>query len=173
MSDSVWPHRRKPTRLPRPWDSLGKNTGVGRHFLLQCMKVKSESEIAQPCLTLSDLMDCSPPGSSIHGIFQAKYWSGVPLPSPGDLLDPGIKPMSLMSPALARGFFTTSDPWSPPNFYRCGFIFIYTLFENLELKKCLSSILEISQSLFLRILSFLHSLCSCPLTYLSGICETP
>ena len=57
------------TRLPRPWDSPGKNTGVGCQFLLQCMKVKSESEVAQSCLTLSDPMDCSLPGSSIHGIF--------------------------------------------------------------------------------------------------------
>ena len=65
------PHRRQPTRLPRPWDSPGKNTGVSCHFLLQCMKVKSESEVAQSCPTLSDPMDCSPPGSSIHGIFQA------------------------------------------------------------------------------------------------------
>ena len=71
VSDSVRPHRRQPTRLPRPWDSPGKNTGVGCHFFLQCMKVKSESEVAQSCLTLSDPMDCSPPGSSIHGIFQA------------------------------------------------------------------------------------------------------
>ena len=55
----------------RPWDSPGKNTGVGCHFLLQCMKVKSESEVAQLCLTLRDPMDCSPPGSSVHGIFQA------------------------------------------------------------------------------------------------------
>ena len=70
------------TRLPCPWDSPGKNTGVGCHFLLQCMKVKSEREVAQLCPTLSDPMDCSLPGSSIHGIFQAKYWSGVPLPSP-------------------------------------------------------------------------------------------
>ena len=60
------------TRLPRPWDSPGKNTGVGGHFLLQCMKVKSESEVAQSCLTLSDPMDCSPPGSSVHGIFQER-----------------------------------------------------------------------------------------------------
>ena len=70
------------TRLPRPWDSPGKNTGVGCHFLLQCMKLKSEREVTQSCLTLSDPMDCSLPGSSIHGIFQAKYWSGVPSPSP-------------------------------------------------------------------------------------------
>ena len=71
----VWllrPHRRQPTRLPHPWDSLGKNTGVGCHFLLQCMKVKSQSEVAQSCPTLRDPMDCSPPGSSVHGIFQAR-----------------------------------------------------------------------------------------------------
>ena len=72
MSDSVRPHRLQPTRLPRPWDSPGKNTGVGCHFLLQCRKVKSESEVTQSCLTLSDPMDCSLPGSSVHGIFQAR-----------------------------------------------------------------------------------------------------
>ena len=72
VSDSVRPHRWQPTRLPRPWDSSGKRTGVGCHFLLQCMKVKSEREVAQSCLTLSDPMDCSPPGSSAHGIFQAR-----------------------------------------------------------------------------------------------------
>ena len=79
MSDSVWPHRRQTTRLPCPWDSSGKNTGVGCHFLLQCMKVKSESEVAQSCLALSDPMDCSPPGSSIHGIFQARVleWGAI------------------------------------------------------------------------------------------------
>ena len=71
------PHRRQPTRLPCPWDSPGKNTGVGCHFLLQCMKVKSESEVAQSCPTLSDPMDCSPPGSSIHGIFQARVEWGA------------------------------------------------------------------------------------------------
>ena len=69
VSDSVRPHRRQPTRLPRPWDSPGKNTGVCCHCLLQCMKVKSESEVAQSCPTLRDPMDCSLPGSSIHGIF--------------------------------------------------------------------------------------------------------
>ena len=72
MSDSVRPRRRQPTRLPRPWGSPGKNTGVGCHFLLQCMKVKRASEVAQSCLTLSDPMDCSLPGSSVHGIFQAR-----------------------------------------------------------------------------------------------------
>ena len=79
MSDSVRPRRWQPTRLPRPWDSTGKNTGVGCHFLLQCMKVKSKSEVAQLCLTLSDPMDCSPPGSSSHGIFQARVleWGAI------------------------------------------------------------------------------------------------
>ena len=72
MSDSVQPHRWQPTGSPRPWDSPGKNTGVGCHFLLQCMKVKSESEFAQLCPTLRDPMDYSLPGSSIHGIFQAR-----------------------------------------------------------------------------------------------------
>jgi len=79
MSNSVWPHRRQSTRLPRPWDSPGKNTGVGCHFLLQYMKVKSESEVAQSCPTLRNPMDCSPPGSSIHGIFQARVlkWGAI------------------------------------------------------------------------------------------------
>ena len=79
MSSSVRPHRQQSTRLPRPWDSPGKNTGVGCHFLLQCMKVKSESEVAQSCLTLSDPMDCSLPGSSIYGIFQARVieWGAI------------------------------------------------------------------------------------------------
>ena len=71
------PHRWRPTRLRRPWDSPGKNTGVGCHFPLQCMKVKSESEVAQSCPTLSNPMDYSPPGSSIHGIFQARVLEWV------------------------------------------------------------------------------------------------
>ena len=71
--------RRQPTRLPRPWDSPGKNTGVGCHFLLQCRKVKSESEVTQSCPTLSDPMDCSLPGPFVHGIFQAKVleWGAI------------------------------------------------------------------------------------------------
>ena len=79
VSDSVQPQRRQPPRFPCPWDSPGKNTGVGCHFLLQCMKVKSESDVAQLCLTLSDPMDCSLPGSSIHGIFQARVleWGAI------------------------------------------------------------------------------------------------
>ena len=74
FSDSVRPHS--------PWDSSGKNTGVGYHFLLQCMKVKSESEVAQSCPTLRNTMDCSPPGSSVHGIFHARILEWVAMPSP-------------------------------------------------------------------------------------------
>ena len=79
MSDSVRPRRRQPTRPPRPWDSPGKNTGVGCHFLLQCMKGKSESEVAQSCPTLRDPMVCSLPGSSVHGIFQGRVleWGAI------------------------------------------------------------------------------------------------
>ena len=79
MSNSVRPHRWQPTRLPDPWDSPGKNTGAGCHFLLQCMKVKSESKVGQLFLTPSNPMDCSLPGSSVHGIFQARVleWSVI------------------------------------------------------------------------------------------------
>ena len=79
MSDSVRPQRWQPTRLPRPWDSPGKNNGVGCHFLLQCMKVKSESEVTQLCPTVSDPMDCSLLSSCVHGIFQARVleWGAI------------------------------------------------------------------------------------------------
>ena len=79
MSDSVQPHRWNPSRLPHPWDSPGKNTGMGCHFLLQCVKVKSEREVTQSCPTLSDLVDCSLPGFSIHRIFQARVleWGAI------------------------------------------------------------------------------------------------
>ena len=79
VSDSVRPHGLQPTRLLCPWDSPGKNTGVGCHFLLQCMKVKSKSEVAQSCPTCSDPMDCSLPGFSVHGIFQARIleWGAI------------------------------------------------------------------------------------------------
>ena len=81
VSDSVRPHRRQPTRLPRPWGSPGKNSGVGCHFLLQCTKVRSESEVAQSCPTHSDPIDYSLPGSSVHGIFQARVleWGAIAL----------------------------------------------------------------------------------------------
>ena len=79
VSNSVRPHRRQPNRLPRPWDSPGKNTGVGCHFFLQSMKVKRESEVAQSCPTPCHPMDCSLPGSSVHGVFQARVleWGAI------------------------------------------------------------------------------------------------
>ena len=82
VADSVRPHRWQPTRPRRPWDSPGKNTGVGCHFLLQCMKVRSEREVTHSCPTLSDPMDCSLPGSSVHGIFQARVleWGAIAFP---------------------------------------------------------------------------------------------
>ena len=90
------PHRRQPTRLPCPWDSPGKNTGVGCHFLLQCMKVKSESEVAQSCPTLSHPMDCSPPGSSIHGVFQARVleWGAIAFSASPDWVHSKALPLS-------------------------------------------------------------------------------
>ena len=95
MSDFVRLHRWQPTRLPRPWDSPGKNTGVGCHFLLQCMKGKSEREVAQSCLTLSDPMDCSLTGSSIHGIFQARVleWGAIAF-SEGAPIGPLLSPLT-------------------------------------------------------------------------------
>ena len=100
MSDSVQPHRRQPTRLRRPWDSPGKNTGVGCHFLLQRMKVKSESEVAQSCPTRRGTMDCSPPGSSICGIFQAREleWGAIASSGP-DLQYPPISLVVIPTPA--------------------------------------------------------------------------
>ena len=134
MSDSGRPHRWQHTRLPRPWNSPGKNAGVGCHFLLQCMKVKSEIEASQSCLTLSDPMDCNLPGSSIHGIFQARVqlfcdpldcsplgssvhgilqarilaWVAVSFSC--GFLNPVTGPAS---PALTDGFFTTEPPGKP------------------------------------------------------------
>ena len=82
MSNSVQPHRGQPTRLPRPWDSPGKNNGVGYHFLLQCMKLKSESEVAQSCQTLATPWTAAYQAPPSMGFSRQEYWSGVPLPSP-------------------------------------------------------------------------------------------
>ena len=84
MSNSVQPHRWQPTKLPRPWDSPGKNTGVGCHFLLQCMDVKSESEVTQSCWTVHDPIDGSLPGSSARGIFQARVLEWVAIAFSGN-----------------------------------------------------------------------------------------
>ena len=113
MSDSVRPHRRQPTRLPRPWDPPGKNTGVGCHFL-QCMKVKSESEVAQSYPTLSNPMDYSLPGSSIHGILQARVLEWGPIPAPGKNTGVGCHFLQCMKVKsereVAQSCLTLSDP---------------------------------------------------------------
>ena len=88
MSDSVRPHRRQPTRLPHPWDSPRKNTGVGCHFLLHCMKVKSESEVVQSFPTPRDPMDCSLPGSSVHGFSRQEYCQVLIVQSRLSIKDP-------------------------------------------------------------------------------------
>ena len=98
VSNSVRPHRRQPTRLRHPWDSPGKNTGVGCHFLLQCRKVRSESEVAQSCQTLSDPTDCTLPGSCVHGILQTRVLEWVAIAfsrkqSKCPLIDGGIMEM--------------------------------------------------------------------------------
>ena len=113
MSDSAQPHRQQPTRLRCPWDSPGKNTGVGCHFLLQCMKVKSESEVTQSCQTLRDPMDCTLPGSSVHVILQARVleWGAIafsvptPYPTPVSHLFLSSFPLNL---STSRQF-----PWRP------------------------------------------------------------
>ena len=130
MSDSVRPHRRQPPRLPRPWDSPGKNTGVGCHFLLQCVKVKSESEVAQSCPTFSDPMDCSLPGSSVHGILQARVqeWGAIAfsaLPSYH-----GTDPSGPRSP-VCSAFLTSLGP--PCRQALCS---VWFLTEGLALSEC-------------------------------------
>ena len=115
VSNSVRPHRRQPTRLRRPWDCPGKNTGVGCHFLLQCMKVKSVSEVAQSCLTLSDPMDCSLPGSSVHGIFQARVleWGAITFSA-----TPYIGSNICLCSLSHCWSYCFSCSWSNPNWFR-------------------------------------------------------
>ena len=115
VSDSSQPHGLQPTRLPRPWDSPSKNTGAGCPFLLQWIKVKSESEVAQSCLTLSDPMDWSPPGSSIHGIFQARVleWGAIAFSKRG-LWEPPIYSWSvrgMQAPELVTGIWSRTVLW--------------------------------------------------------------
>ena len=104
------PHRQQPTRLPRPWDSPGKNTGVGCHFLLQCMKAKSESEVAQSCPTLCDPMDCCLPGSSIHEIFQARVleWGAIAFSE--------FLTVYVITLSGSPGYFQLHQPYLGPHF---------------------------------------------------------
>ena len=108
MSNSQRPHGLQPTRLLHPWDFSGKNTGVGCHcLLLNCFLKFICCLVAKSHLTLCEPVDYSLPSSSVHGFPRQEYWSELPFPSPGDLLNPRIQ---LMSPALAGGFFTTEPP---------------------------------------------------------------
>ena len=102
------PHRQQPTSLLCLWDSPGKNTGVGCHFLLQCMKVKSESEVAQLCPTLSNPMNCSLPGSSIHGIFQARVLEWGPLSSTNPKFPVPCSPSSPRTPGNQKSVLCES-----------------------------------------------------------------
>ena len=137
MSNSVQPHRWQPTRLPHPWDSPDKNTGVGCHLLLQCMKEKSESEVAQSCPTLSDPMDCSLSDSSIHGIFQARVLEWVAIAFSSWLLLQAIW-SSFLSPGLLLPFnsifslsvFQPISSCYPLLFFPHCFLFLYCLKKN-------------------------------------------
>ena len=113
VSDSVWS---QPTRLPRPWDSPGKNTRVGCYFLLQCMKVKSESEVTESGPTLSDPMDCSLPGSSIHGIFQAGVleWGAIAFSVCEGGLTQKMRREALAQFWLLFLYILFSSPWTCP-----------------------------------------------------------
>ena len=100
MSDSMQPHRRQLTRVPRPWDFPDKNTGVGCHFLLQHMKVESESEVAQSCPTLSNSMDCSLQAPPSMGFSRQAYRSWVPLQSTSSMQmkeNPNISPLTFLT----------------------------------------------------------------------------
>ena len=123
------PHRRQPTRLLCPWDSPGKNTGVGCHFLLQCMKAKSKSEVAQSCPTHSDPMDCSLPGSSIHGIFRQEYWSRVPLPSDGQL---GCSSLFLLEIVLQCFIYNSNLSYMVMSIFSCLRAFLFLSIVNIS-----------------------------------------
>ena len=129
------PHRWQPTRLPCLWDSPGKNTGVGCHFLLQCMKVKSESELAQSCLTLRDPMDCSLPGSSVHGISQAR------------VVEWGATAFSVRSLSHAQLFAT---PWTAARQDSLSFTISWSLFKLMSIESAMpSNHFALCHSLFL------------------------
>ena len=113
MSNSVQPQRRQPTRLPHPRDSPGKNTGVGCHFLLPCMKVKSESEVTQSCPTLSDTMTAAYQAPPSMGFSRQEYWSGVPSPSPLHSVTVHSNLLGTWHPLSQQLFFKQKKIYSP------------------------------------------------------------
>ena len=118
MSDSVRPQRRQPTRLPHPWDSPGKNTGVGCHFLLQCMKVKRESEVAQSCPTLATPWTAAYQAPLSMRFFRQEYWSGLPLPSTSSVQFSSVQSLSrvrlFVTPGTAarQASLSITNSWS-------------------------------------------------------------
>ena len=114
MFNSVRPHRRQPTRLPRTWDSPGKNTGVGCHFLLQCMKVKSESEVAQLCPTLATPWIAAYQAPPSIGFSRQKYWSGLPLPSPVIYPEETKIEKDTCTPLFIAALFSIARTWNQP-----------------------------------------------------------
>ena len=138
MSDSVRSHRWQPSRLCRPWDSPGKNTGVGCHFLLQCMKVKRESEVAQSSPILHNPMDCSLPGSSIHGIFQARVLEWGAIAFSINLSSKMIKTLEMDEINQIIWYLTLHIPyiiiWTRGHYKNVSEIF-YVLFKNLPVFK--------------------------------------
>ena len=120
MSDSVRPHRRQPARLPCPWDSPGKSTGVGCHFLLQCVKVKSEKEVIQSCLTLCDSMACSPPDFSVHGILKAGILEWVAIPSSRASSPPRDGTHVCYISSFGRRILYCCATWESPTIFKEG-----------------------------------------------------
>ena len=113
VSDSLQPHGLQPTRLPSPWDSPGKNTGVGCHFLLQCMKVKTESEVAQSCPTLWDPMDVAYQAPPSMGFSRLEYWSGLQFPTPGYLPNPRNRTSVSWVSCIGRQILDNCSTWGP------------------------------------------------------------
>ena len=146
MSNSVRPQRWQPSRLPHPWGSPGKNTGVDCHFLLQCMKVKSESEVTQSCPTLLDPMDCSLPGSSIHGIFQARVLEWVAIAFSNDQPRQHIKKQTHYfankAPSSQSYSFSSSHVWMRELDYKESWALKNWCFWTVVLEKTLESPLD-------------------------------
>ena len=143
MSNSVRPHRRQPTRLPRLWDSPGKNTGVGCHFLLQCMKGKNEREVTQSCPTPRDPMDCSLPGSYVHGIFQTRVleWGAISLSSLTHLMYSSIPCIvHLRIPSYRSLLFSGT-------LHAVGCIFSFVPYFSLLFPPCMHACSVVSESL--------------------------
>ena len=142
MSNSVRPQRQQPTRFPCPWDSPGKNTGVGCHFLLQCMKVKSEREVAQSCLTLATPWTAAHQAPPSMEFSRQKYWNGVPLPSPVDTVT--VLNLWMMCWDMATFGYSQDPMWTQSNM---AFESVNSRQMSPEVPVCLSSLKSSAWSL--------------------------